>query len=107
MKIKAKNNGCAEVAYADLFGKVLVLPGESVLDIPDESVKPLITTLKRRAPQVFIEVIVDKPAVPKPPASEKARSKKSKKAKKPADKKPADKKPDNINPPSIDGGEKS
>lgn len=127
MKIKVKNNGCAEVAYADLFGKVLILPGESTLEVADNSVKPLIAAMNRRAPQVTIKVIVDKPVSgpkPKPKKGTKQARKPQKETKKKADKKPvsepakstepqettvepaSEPEPDTEAKPSNDGGKK-
>lgn len=103
-KIEIKNNGCAEVAHADLSGNILIPPGVSTLSIPDASVKSLMDAMKRRAPQVFIRLIVDeaKPVKKKKRNGTKPKGKPSgnkKKSKPDASEKPDSKKPSN------DGGE--
>jgi hypothetical protein len=62
IKIKIKNNGCAEVAYADIRGKLIISPGESIVEISSESLPTLVASMERRAPQVFIEVQPEKPS---------------------------------------------
>jgi len=79
--IVVKNNGCAEVAYADSLGKILIKPGDATLEIPDASVKSFIEAMERRAPYVKIRVVIDEPT-PKPKKRGSRPTKKRKPAKK-------------------------
>ena len=77
-KISVTNNGCAEMAYAYGNGSILVVPGTNTLEVPDDVVKPFIAAMKRRAPHVFVKVLIDAPvkkAEPKPKPEKKAEKK--------------------------------